>query len=119
MANPLEDKIGIPEKPRNDGPGVVDVVFSATPAIDFSNGRVQHLILTGDINPSFATTVDGATYVLLLEQDATGGHQVSWPLGVHFGTIDGKLSTAAHAVDVFELVPFAGKLFALPFKGFS
>lgn len=47
----------------------------------------------------------GGTYTILLEQDAIGGRQVTWPDAVRWpGSVTPILSTAPGAIDVFNFV---------------
>ena len=43
--------------------------------------------------------------MLILAQDATGGHEVTWPSSVKWPDgVAGQLTPAAHAKDVFQFV---------------
>lgn len=123
MANPLEDKTPLPEKPTQfqasgAGAGVFEVTPSATPAFDFANGTHQHLSVTSAIAPTFANIKDGSVYVLHLTQDGIGGHTVTWPIEAKFGLVDGKLSVAANASDLFLCFARGGSLYMVPAKTF-
>ena len=79
---------------------------ASTVTINWNNGNVQSLTLGGDrtlANPT--NTRSGATYILVLKQDATGSRNVTW--GSNFKWSDGIapiLTTAANGVDVITFV---------------
>lgn len=74
--------------------------------IDWNDGNVQFVDLTGDVGTlTLNNPISGFGYTLVLKQDGTGGHTVTWP-----GTIKWPagaaptLSTAGNSIDVVTLV---------------
>lgn len=70
----------------DDGqPALFDAGNSGTSkAIDWANGSVQKLTLTGNATITFSNATAGGSYALVLVQDATGGRTVSltgWGFG--------------------------------------
>jgi hypothetical protein len=61
---------------------VGDVTGAKT--ISWVNGNHQRLRLTGDAVLTFSGGVVGASYRLIVAQDGTGGHGVTWPATVAF-----------------------------------
>lgn len=55
--------------------------------IDWSQGKTQHCVLTGNVTFTFANGQSGAAYKIILKQDATGSRIVTWPASVRWGSI--------------------------------
>lgn len=74
-------------------------------AVDFDEGNVQTVTLTGNVTLSFSNTKSGAAYTLILKQDATGSRTVTWPAAVKWpsGTAP-TITVTANAVDIVTLV---------------
>jgi hypothetical protein len=79
---------------------------SGATAIDWDNGNVQHVTLDGDISFTESNAKAGSTYILIVEQDATGGHDITaYPTAWEFpGGVDPTLTTAANGVNIFAAV---------------
>jgi hypothetical protein len=77
---------------------------SASIAVNWQTASKQKVRLTDDTTLSF-TAPDGTGHVMLIvKQDATGGHTVTWPAAVKWpGGIAPTLTSAANAIDVFTL----------------
>ena len=65
--------------------------------IDFVNGSVQILTLTGNCTFTFPTATAGRSFILVLKQDATGSRTATWPAAVKWpaGTAPTITSTAS------------------------
>lgn len=70
---------------NNGSPALYDAGNSGTSlAIDWENGPVQKVTLTGNATLTFTNATAGGTYTLLLVQDGTGGRTVAltgWDFG--------------------------------------
>ena len=55
--------------------------------IDWSAGKTQHCVLTGNVTFTFSTPQSGANYKLILKQDGIGSRTVTWPAGVRWGSL--------------------------------
>lgn len=73
--------------------------------IDWDDGNTQLVTMTGDCTFTLSNPKDGFRYLLVLEQDGSGNHTVTWPSSVKWqaGTAP-TLSTAAGKVDIVTLV---------------
>lgn len=73
--------------------------------INWNDGNVQFVDMTGNVTFTFSNPVSGAAYTLILKQDATGSRTATWPAGVQWpGGTAPTLSTAANSIDVVTLV---------------
>ena len=52
--------------------------------INWDEGNVQHIILTGNTTLTFTGGQSGARYVLVVKQDAGGNNTLTWPVGARF-----------------------------------
>jgi hypothetical protein len=81
---------------------------------EYANHRAAHVVVAGDV--SITLRVDGNDpagglwkRTVVLQQDATGGHNVTaWTNVVWPGGVAPTLSSAADAIDVFEFVRING-----------
>jgi hypothetical protein len=72
--------------------------------INFSNGAAK-VILTGATTLLLGNAVSGGTYTLILQQDATGGRTITWPVNVKWsGGATPIFASAANAVTVITFV---------------
>lgn len=63
----------------------VGSVSGAAVAVDWDNSNIQRMTLTGDVTSlAFSNGKDGGQYILIIDQDGTGGHSVTFT-----DTIDG------------------------------
>ncbi len=67
--------------------GIEDSLYDAgnsgtAKTIDWLNGKAQKLLLTGNCTLTFSNPRDGGRYVLVLKQDGSGGHTVTYPASV-------------------------------------
>ena len=89
---------------------VVDAVFAApTTTFDLDLGAIQRLTLTGDTALDFANLRDGGRWIVELSQDLTGGHSVTWPVGIVWpNRLPPVLSRTPSARDTFVFYRDAG-----------
>lgn len=82
-------------------PVVNTLTYSATIAVDYSDGDVQDVTLTGNPTINLSGANDGALVTLRIKQDATGSRTVTWGTMVRFSTDvpQPTLSTAANTLD--------------------
>jgi hypothetical protein len=57
----------------------------ATIAVDWTNSNIQYVTLGGNRTFTFANPLDGARYILVIKQDATGSRTITWPATVRWG----------------------------------
>ncbi len=73
---------------------------SGAVTVDWDNGNMQRLRLTGDVTLTLTNPTVGRRYLLILEQDGTGSRLVTWPVEIRwFAAITPTLSTGATLVD--------------------
>jgi hypothetical protein len=83
-------------------------VSGAAQTVDWAAGDEYHLTLTADCTVAFVNPVSGGRYILVVQQDATGGWTVTWPATVVWaGGSPPTLSTAAGALDQVEFLYLA------------
>lgn len=82
-----------------------DTDSTATHAFDLSTGTIHRLTLTANCTVSFTNVPTGGFGVtLILTQDGSGGHTVTWPAAVQWaGGTAPTLTTDASAVDIVTL----------------
>ena len=83
--------------------------------IDWNNGNIQKVVLTGNTTFSATNITDGTTYIFKVSQDATGNRTATWSSGI-FKFANGApptLSTGANAVDIFTFVAMDGLLYGV------
>jgi hypothetical protein len=74
-------------------------------ALNWRNGNQQLVALTGNVTFTFSNPIYGATYRLILVQDATGGRTVTWPATVKWENDTAPtLTTTANKVVFCSLV---------------
>lgn len=84
----------------NGQPGIYDAGNSGTSlAINWNNGPVQKVTLTGNATLTFSNPQTGSTYTLILVQDGTGGRTVSLT-GFDFGDNPPSYNTALNKKNV-------------------
>ncbi|MGF7229539.1 MAG: beta strand repeat-containing protein [Candidatus Saccharibacteria bacterium] len=79
-------------------------IVTGAVTIDRINGKTQTFTLSGDINPTFNNALfPGDTLSLVITQDSTGGHAITWPANVKFSSSSAfYLSSTAGSVDVIS-----------------
>jgi hypothetical protein len=91
---------GLPFASTDGQPALYDAGNSGTGiAIDWENGPVQKVTLTGNATLTFTNPVSGGTFTLILVQDGTGGRTVSLT-GWDFGDSTPSYNTAASKKNV-------------------
>jgi hypothetical protein len=69
-------------------------------AINWNNGAVQHVSMTGNCTFSFSNPVVGSVYVMRLVQDAIGARTYAWPGNVKWPAGVGPTGSAANKIDL-------------------
>ena len=95
------------------------LAYGSTVAWNLAAAQAAKLTLTGNATITPSGAVAGASYTLVVVQDATGSRTltfsgVKWP-----GGTAPTLSTAANAVDVFSFVGDGTNLYGVGQKGFA
>lgn len=82
------------------------IVFSSpTTAIDWDDGNVQSITLTGNVTFTFANPLLGGRYLLLVKQGNVGSNTVTWPATVLWsGGTAPTLTTTLNKVDIITFV---------------
>jgi hypothetical protein len=62
----------------------INYAFNALPTFNANSGNVQEMPVTGNCTCSISNLKNGSTMIIVLIQDATGGHTIT--LGASFGT---------------------------------
>ncbi len=128
IAERLADLLGVtitddPLLPNKFGPGVdiygtgpqytqntaaMGDITGAT-ALDFDvRGNYLQMRLTGNVTFSVSNMRVGATYVLMIQQDGTGGRTVTWPSGIRWpGSTTPTLNTTANRVTLITITPWS------------
>lgn len=80
--------------------------------IDFDvRGNYISATLTGNVTFTFSNLRVGTTYVLLLSQDGTGGHTITWPAGLRWpGGVTPTFNTTASRVSMVTVTPVSGSI---------
>jgi hypothetical protein len=74
---------------------------STSKTIDWNNGNLQKVTMTGNCTFTFSNPQTGAYYTLLLVQDGTGSRTAVWPATVKWaGATTPTLTTTASRTDV-------------------
>lgn len=80
-------------------------IVGTTETVDFDSGNIQYLILDENLTLSFTNEQSGASYTLILKQDATGGNTVAFPTNVHWsGGGDPTITSTGNAKDIVTLI---------------
>lgn len=78
-----------------------DVTGAVT--VDWDNGNMQRMRLTGNVTFTFTNPTVGRRYLLLIEQDTVGSRTVTWPTLRWYGGAAPSLSTSVGAIDQIAL----------------
>jgi hypothetical protein len=68
------------------------------------------ITLAGDCAPTFVSLVDGNLYTLIVKQDGTGGHQLTWPANVSNATM---IDTDPNSTTIQAFVAVSGDLYPI------
>jgi hypothetical protein len=74
-----------------------------TKNIDWSTGNIFEVTMTGTVTFTFSSLVAGKSITLLLIQDGSGSHIISWPTIKWSGGSAPTLTTTGSAIDVITL----------------
>lgn len=76
--------------------------------INWNNGNTQHITLTGNVTFTFSNGRSGTKHTLIIAQDGSGSHTVTWPSGAGgvnwSGGSEVAPTTTADAWDYFGFV---------------
>jgi hypothetical protein len=83
--------------------------------IDWDNGNIQKVVLTGSCVFSATNITDGTTYIFKVEQDNSGNRAATWSSGIFkfANSTPPTLSTGANDVDIFTFVAMDGLLYGV------
>ena len=82
------------------------ISYSGTPTLDVSANDKFDITLTGNPTFTFSNSVTDKLFLLIVQQDGTGGRTITWPAGVHWvtglgtPTVGPTLSVGAAQIDV-------------------
>ena len=84
----------------------IAATFGATMTVDWSKGNIQSLAMTANVTSmTFSNPVDGAKYILMIKQDATGSRTIAWPATVRWpGGTAPTLTTTANKTDYITFI---------------
>lgn len=92
---------------------VFAITYAANYSVDWNEGNIQTVTLTGDITFTFANAIQGMKYIIFLTQGPPGGHLVSWPATIRWrGGAQPTLTTTASKTDIVTMVYVNGQYFA-------
>jgi len=97
--------INIPDNPNPAPDYMEEAVFANPLNLDADDSNAFYCEITGDTTLNLLNTRKGATYLIQLDMDSTGGHTVT--LGELFrGEVDGtrSISTTANAVNYISVI---------------
>lgn len=99
LESPLEYSEQYYSKEYNNGES------GTTFTINWQNGNVQFITLTGNCTFTFTNPKAGSRYVLIMKQDGTGSRTVTWPSTVEFsGDTAPTLTTTGGKSDIVGFV---------------
>jgi hypothetical protein len=77
---------------------------SGIETVDWNTGQKQGMVLAGDVTLSFTDPPGVGNYLLRVEQDAAGSHEITWPSNVAWsGGVPPVLTTTASGIDILSL----------------
>lgn len=102
-------------------PGRIVLTNAGTVAWDTELEVAAILTITGNCTMGAPTRLQvGQTYLLLVQQDGTGGRTMAWNSAFKWpGGTAPVLSTAANAIDIFSFVSDGTNLYGVAQKGFA
>jgi hypothetical protein len=85
---------------------VYNLTYASTIDLDWNNGNIQNVVLTGNATFTFANPLPtGNKYQIFLTQDGTGSRTITWPSSVKWrGGTAPTLTTTASKTDIITLV---------------
>lgn len=79
--------------------------YAASQTINWDNGNVQEITLTGNITSlTLSNPVSGARYLLVLKQDGTGGRTVAWPAAIKWPGAVAPVLSGSNKRDIISLI---------------
>jgi hypothetical protein len=85
--------------------------FNGTLTLDFAQGNVHTITLTGDVTRLTLTNLTaGGEYIIRVAQDGRGGHNIAWANIRWAGGTPPRLSAGANRVDIFRFVSSDGTM---------
>ena len=91
---------------------LVEANTSTTYTINFENGNVFELTLTGNVTYTFSNPPVnniGGSFTLIQKQDGTGSRTVTWPASVKWASGSAPTVTAAaSSIDIFTFITTDG-----------
>ena len=89
--------------------GLAAISYNAALKIDWNDGQMRSVTLTGNTTVSFDNVKAGSVLVLEVTQDSTGSRTITWPASVEWasGSAEGP-SDGGGDVDVFTLLALTG-----------
>lgn len=97
----------------NGGNGfIIETNISGTYQINPFDGNAHVLTVTGNVNITFATNWDPTSQLgtrfcfitVVLKQDGTGGHSVTWPANAYFQGTGRNVNTGANHVGIWQFM---------------
>jgi hypothetical protein len=103
------DTVDIPSGSTLTNPTVtnyVETLFAANTGtaitVNLANGTVQDLTLTGNATITMPTAVAGKSFILMLNQDATGSRSVTWSTVVWPSATAPTITGTASKMDMYS-----------------
>ena len=85
-------------------PSYVELTDEPTIAVDWTKSDTQAVTLHGNRVITFANGQKGGKYLLIVRQDDTGSHTVTWPSSLRWpGTSPPALTTTANKKDFLSI----------------
>jgi len=92
---------------------------TGTVTFNWNDGNIQTVTLTGNCTFAFSNPQSGATYQIIITQDATGSRTITWPT-IHWeGKTTPTLTGTASSVDVVTLTYDGSKYIGVMAKNFG
>jgi hypothetical protein len=93
---------------------------TGTVTFNWNDSNIQTVTLTGNCTFAFSNPQSGASYQIVITQDATGSRTITWPSGIYWENKTAPLLTGvANSVDVVTLVYDGAKYIGLTAKNFG
>lgn len=87
----------------------------ATVTFNLSNSKIQRVTLGGNRALALSNEVDNRTFIIILQQDATGSRTVTWWSGIQWTNgVAPTLTTTANKYDAFGFVKLGSTYLGIP-----
>ena len=73
---------------------------SGSTTVNWDNGNIQSVTLSGNTTFTFTNPQSGASYQIIITQNATGGYTITWPTIYWEADIAPVLTGSSNSVDV-------------------